>query len=132
MFSLGCASLSLSFTISTSSSELVESNKKREELEKHLKESNEEKLLLLEEIAQLKQDLLTTRERGDGMLGETLRTNRGTVLRENGLLVSQSSAGSSDGRVKQVRAALPSAPCSFSPVWWQNQSKMDWKPVLCC
>ncbi|XP_075288154.1 coiled-coil domain-containing protein 30-like [Opisthocomus hoazin] len=82
-------------------SELVESNKKREELEKHLKESNEEKLLLLEEIVQLKQDLLTTRERGDGMLGETLRTNRGTVLRENGLLVSQSSAGSSDGRVKQ-------------------------------
>ncbi|XP_075292929.1 coiled-coil domain-containing protein 30-like [Opisthocomus hoazin] len=82
-------------------SELVESNKKREELEKHLKESNEEKLLLLEETVQLKQDLLTTRERGDGTLGETLRTNRGTVLRENGLLVSQSSAGSSDGRVKQ-------------------------------
>ncbi|XP_072739987.1 coiled-coil domain-containing protein 30 isoform X4 [Ciconia boyciana] len=82
-------------------SELLESNKKREELEKQLKESNEEKQLLLEEIAQLKQDTLTTREQGDSTLEDTLRMNRGMVHRENRFLVSQSSAGSLDGSVKQ-------------------------------
>ncbi|XP_075376680.1 coiled-coil domain-containing protein 30 isoform X2 [Mycteria americana] len=82
-------------------SELLESNKKREELEKQLKESNEEKQLLLEEIAQLKQDILTTREQGDSTLEDTLRMNQGMVHRENRFLVSQSSAGSLDGSVKQ-------------------------------
>ncbi|PKK18330.1 coiled-coil domain containing 30 [Columba livia] len=80
-------------------SELLESNKKREELEKQLKESNEEKRLLLEEIARLKHDLLTTREPGGRE--ETWRMDQGTVQRENRFLVSQSSAGSLDGSVKQ-------------------------------
>ncbi|KAM6236786.1 uncharacterized protein M6G45_013495 [Spheniscus humboldti] len=82
-------------------SELLESNKKKEELEKQLKENNEEKRLLLEEIAQLKQDNLTTREQGDSTLEETLRMNQGMVHRENRFLVLQSSAGSLDGSVKQ-------------------------------
>ncbi|XP_074748765.1 coiled-coil domain-containing protein 30 isoform X3 [Strix uralensis] len=82
-------------------SELLESNKKREELEKQLKESNEEKRLLLEEIAQLKQDILTTRDQGDSTLRETLRINQGMAHRDNRFLVSQSSAGSLDGSVKQ-------------------------------
>ncbi|XP_074704016.1 coiled-coil domain-containing protein 30 isoform X2 [Strix aluco] len=81
--------------------ELLESNKKREELEKQLKESNEEKRLLLEEIAQLKQDILTTRDQGDSTLRETLRINQGMAHRDNRFLVSQSSAGSLDGSVKQ-------------------------------
>ncbi|XP_065506010.1 coiled-coil domain-containing protein 30 isoform X2 [Caloenas nicobarica] len=80
-------------------SELLESNKKREELEKQLKESNEEKQLLLEEIARLKHDLLTTWEPGNRE--ETWRMNQGTVQRETRCLVSQSSAGSLDGNVKQ-------------------------------
>ncbi|XP_009585475.1 PREDICTED: coiled-coil domain-containing protein 30-like, partial [Fulmarus glacialis] len=82
-------------------SELLESNKKREELEKQLKESNEEKRLLLEEIAQLKQDILTTREQGDSMLEEVLRMNQGMAHKENRFLVSQSAAGSLDGSIKQ-------------------------------
>ncbi|KAM6046159.1 coiled-coil domain-containing protein 30 [Theristicus caerulescens] len=82
-------------------SELLESNKKREELEKQLKESNEEKRLLLEEIAQLKQDIVTTREQGDSTLEETWRMNRGMTHRENRFLVSQSSAGSLNGSFKQ-------------------------------
>ncbi|KAM9630987.1 coiled-coil domain-containing protein 30 isoform 6-T9 [Morphnus guianensis] len=82
-------------------SELLESNKKREELEKQLKESNEEKRLLLEEIAQLKQDTLTTRQQGDNTLEETLRMNQGMAHRDNRFLVLQSSAGSLDGSVKQ-------------------------------
>ncbi|XP_049654158.1 coiled-coil domain-containing protein 30 isoform X2 [Accipiter gentilis] len=82
-------------------SELLESNKKREELEKQLKESNEEKWLLLEEIAQLKQDTLTTRQQGDNTLEETLRMNQGMAHRDNRFLVLQSSAGSLDGSVKQ-------------------------------
>ncbi|KAM9256309.1 LOW QUALITY PROTEIN: coiled-coil domain-containing protein 30 [Cariama cristata] len=82
-------------------SELLESNKKREELEKQLKESSEEKRLLLEEIAQLKQDILTTRGQVDSTLEETLRTNQGMAHRENRFLVSQSSAGGLDGSVKQ-------------------------------
>ncbi|XP_064326427.1 coiled-coil domain-containing protein 30 isoform X4 [Phalacrocorax carbo] len=82
-------------------SELLESNKKREELEKQLKESNEEKRLLLEEIAQLKQDILTTQEQGNSTLEETLRMNQGMVHRENRFLVSRSSAGSLDGSIEQ-------------------------------
>ncbi|OXB60729.1 hypothetical protein ASZ78_006092 [Callipepla squamata] len=82
-------------------SELVESNKKREELEKHLKESNKEKQLLLEEIAQLKQDILATREQRDRTFEEALRMNQGTVHRDNRFLTSQSSAGSLDGSIKQ-------------------------------
>lgn len=90
---------------------MLESNKKREELEKQLKESNEEKRLLLEEIARLKHDLLTTQDPGNRE--ETWRMDQGTVQRENRFLVSQSSAGSLDGSVKQVRAALPLALCFF-------------------
>ncbi|XP_065594348.1 coiled-coil domain-containing protein 30 [Cyrtonyx montezumae] len=82
-------------------SELVESNKKREELEKHLKESNKEKQLLLEEIAQLKQDIMTTREQRDRTFEEALRMNQGMVHRDNRFLTSQSSAGSLDGTIKQ-------------------------------
>ncbi|XP_015738111.1 coiled-coil domain-containing protein 30 isoform X3 [Coturnix japonica] len=82
-------------------SELLESNKKREELEKQLKESNEEKQSLLEEIAQLKQDILTTKEQRDSTFEEALRMNQGTVHRDNRFLMSQSSAGSLDGSIKQ-------------------------------
>ncbi|XP_028942747.1 trichohyalin-like, partial [Antrostomus carolinensis] len=82
-------------------SELLESNKKREELEKHLKESKEEKRLLLAEVAQLKQDILAAREQSEGALEEPWRVSQGVVHRENGFLVSQSSAGSLDGSVKQ-------------------------------
>ncbi|KAM6336809.1 coiled-coil domain-containing protein 30 [Alca torda] len=82
-------------------SELLESNKKREELEKQLKESNEEKRLLLEEIAQLKQDILTAREQGESALDDALRMNQGMAHRESRFLESQSSAGSLDGSVKQ-------------------------------
>ncbi|XP_066838271.1 coiled-coil domain-containing protein 30 isoform X4 [Anser cygnoides] len=82
-------------------SELLESNKKREELEKQLKENNGEKQLLLEEIAKLKQDILTTREQRDSTAEETLRMNQGTANRDNRFLVSQSSAGSLNGSIKQ-------------------------------
>ncbi|XP_064381726.1 coiled-coil domain-containing protein 30 isoform X1 [Dromaius novaehollandiae] len=82
-------------------SELLESNKKREELEKQLKESNEEKELLLEEIAQLKQDILAKWEQRDSMDEEALRMNQGMIHRENKFLLSQSSAGSLDGSIKQ-------------------------------
>ncbi|KAM6046272.1 coiled-coil domain-containing protein 30 isoform 3-T3 [Chlamydotis macqueenii] len=79
-------------------SELLESKKRREELEKQLQESNKEKRLLLEEIAQLKQDLLT---KGNSTLDETLRMNQGMAHRENWFLVPQSSAGSLDGSTEQ-------------------------------
>uniref|UniRef100_A0A8B9UEP9 Coiled-coil domain-containing protein 30 n=1 Tax=Anas zonorhyncha TaxID=75864 RepID=A0A8B9UEP9_9AVES len=82
-------------------SELLESNKKREELEKQLKENNEEKQLLLEEIAKLKQDILTTREQLDSTAEETLRMNQGMVHGDNRFLLSQSSAGSLNGSIKQ-------------------------------
>ncbi|XP_074017532.1 coiled-coil domain-containing protein 30 [Numenius arquata] len=82
-------------------SELLESNKKREELEKQLKESDEEKRLLLEEIARLKHDILTARERGESTPEETLGMNQGMAPRESRLPESQSSAGSLDGSVKQ-------------------------------
>ncbi|XP_067166936.1 coiled-coil domain-containing protein 30 isoform X2 [Apteryx mantelli] len=82
-------------------SELLESNKKREELEKQLKESNEEKQLLLEEIAQLKQDIVATWKQHDSMDEEALRMNQGMVHRENKFLLSQSSAGSLDGSINQ-------------------------------
>ncbi|XP_010010661.1 PREDICTED: coiled-coil domain-containing protein 30-like, partial [Nestor notabilis] len=82
-------------------SELLDSNKKREELEKQLKESNEDKQLLLEELAQLNQGVLATREQGDSAPGETLRMNQGLAHKGNRLPVSQSSAGSLDGNIKQ-------------------------------
>uniref|UniRef100_A0A8C3BPR1 Coiled-coil domain containing 30 n=1 Tax=Cairina moschata TaxID=8855 RepID=A0A8C3BPR1_CAIMO len=82
-------------------SELLESNKKREELEKQLKENNEEKQLLLEEIAKLKQDILSTREQLDSTVEQTLRMNQGMVHGDNRFLVSQSSAGSLNGSIKQ-------------------------------
>ncbi|KAM6371542.1 coiled-coil domain-containing protein 30 [Pluvialis apricaria] len=82
-------------------SALLESNKKREELEKRLKESNEEKRLLLEEIAQLKQDILTAREQGESTLEETWRMDQGMACRESRFLESQSSTGSLDGSIKQ-------------------------------
>ncbi|XP_009978642.1 PREDICTED: trichohyalin-like, partial [Tauraco erythrolophus] len=82
-------------------SQLLESNKKREELEKQLKESSEEKRLLLEEVAQLQRDILSARERGGSALEETLRMNQGTARGESRVLVAQSSAGSLDGSLKQ-------------------------------
>ncbi|XP_069730588.1 coiled-coil domain-containing protein 30 [Phaenicophaeus curvirostris] len=82
-------------------SELLASNKKREELEKQLKESSEEKRLLLEEIAQLKQDIVPSREQGDTTREEALRMNQGVTCRENRFPVSQSSAGNLDGSLKQ-------------------------------
>ncbi|XP_062449396.1 coiled-coil domain-containing protein 30 isoform X2 [Rhea pennata] len=82
-------------------SELLESNKKREELEKQLKESNEEKELLLEEIAQLKQDTVATWEQHDSMDEDVLKRNQGMVHKENKFLLSQNSAGSLDGSIKQ-------------------------------
>ncbi|KAM6402778.1 coiled-coil domain-containing protein 30 [Rhynochetos jubatus] len=82
-------------------SDLLESQKKREELEKQLKESNEEKRSLLEEIAQLQQDVLTTQEQGESTLEEPLSTNHGVARRENRLLVLRSSAGGLDGSIQQ-------------------------------
>ncbi|XP_061306015.1 coiled-coil domain-containing protein 30 isoform X2 [Pezoporus flaviventris] len=82
--------------------ELPGSNKKREELEKQLKESNEDKRLILEELAQLNQGVLATQEQGDSVLGETLRMNQGLAQGGKRFPVSQSSAGSSDGSVKQA------------------------------
>ncbi|POI29076.1 hypothetical protein CIB84_007174, partial [Bambusicola thoracicus] len=115
-------------------SQLLESNKKREELEKQLKESNEEKQSLLEEIAQLKQDILTSREQRDSTLQEALRMNQGTVHRDNRFLTSQSSAGSLDGSIKQVKAELKQArtklldtteTCSsLSAQWEKSQQKV--------
>ncbi|XP_050178126.1 coiled-coil domain-containing protein 30 isoform X2 [Myiozetetes cayanensis] len=81
-------------------SELLESNKKKEELEKQLKESNEEKRMLLEEISQLKRNIQSAREQGDP--GETWRMNPGLEQRESRFLPWQSSAGSSDGSLKQA------------------------------
>lgn len=62
--------------------------------------------MLLEEIAQLKQDILTARERGERALDDTLRMNQGMAQSESRFLEAQSSAGSLDGSVKQVWAAL--------------------------
>ncbi|KAM9521260.1 coiled-coil domain-containing protein 30 isoform 1-T1 [Guaruba guarouba] len=78
--------------------ELPESNKKREELEKQPKESNEDKRLLL---AQLNQGVLATQEQGNSVLGETLRMNQGLAQRGNRFPLPQSAAGSSDGSIKQ-------------------------------
>ncbi|XP_065552386.1 coiled-coil domain-containing protein 30 isoform X2 [Lathamus discolor] len=82
--------------------ELPDSNKKREELEKQLKESNEDKRLILEELAQLNQGVLATQEQGESVLGETLRMNQGLAQGGKRFPVSQSSAGSSDGSIKQA------------------------------
>ncbi|XP_071623103.1 coiled-coil domain-containing protein 30 isoform X2 [Heliangelus exortis] len=82
-------------------SQLLESNKKREKLEKQLKESNEEKQLLLEEIAQLKEDILAAQEQGKSILEGTWMMDQGLVHRGRRFLVSQSSAGSLDGSIKQ-------------------------------
>lgn len=110
--------LFISFTVSPSSSQLLESNKKREELEKQLRESNEEKRLLLEEMAQLKQDVLAARAQGGRAREEALRTIQGTARGDDGRLVWPSSAGSLDGSVERVGAAWPSAAGIFSP--WQR------------
>uniref|UniRef100_A0A8C3NKJ8 Coiled-coil domain containing 30 n=1 Tax=Geospiza parvula TaxID=87175 RepID=A0A8C3NKJ8_GEOPR len=77
-------------------SELLESNKKKEELEKQLKESSEEKRLLLEEIAQLRCDIRSAWEQGD-----MRRMTPGLEQRENRFLPWQSSAGSLEGSLKQ-------------------------------
>lgn len=100
--SLGCAQFSLLFTISPPSPQLPDSTKKREELEKQLKESSGDKRLVLEELAQLNQGVLATQEQGDSVLGGTLRMNQGLAQGGNRFPVSQSSAGSSDGSIKQV------------------------------
>ncbi|XP_066059028.1 coiled-coil domain-containing protein 30 isoform X2 [Chamaea fasciata] len=78
-------------------SELLESNKKKEELEKQLKESNEEKKMLLEEIAQLKCE--SAWEQGPSR--DTRRMTPGLEQRENRFLPWQSSAGSLEGSLKQ-------------------------------
>lgn len=122
--------LSLSFTISPSSSELLESNKKKEELEKQLKESSEEKRMLLEEIAQLRCDIRSAWEQGPS--GDTRRMTPALEQKENKFLPWQSSAGSLEGSLKQVRAALPSAPCFLSLIECQNVIKVGWKPALWC
>nr|XP_054503850.1 coiled-coil domain-containing protein 30 [Agelaius phoeniceus] len=77
-------------------SELLESNKKKEELEKQLRESSEEKRLLLEEIAQLRCDIRSAWEQGD-----MRRMTPGLEQRENRFLPWQSSAGSLEGSLKQ-------------------------------
>ncbi|XP_043356039.1 coiled-coil domain-containing protein 30 [Dermochelys coriacea] len=51
---------------------LLESKKKTEELEKQVKGSNEEKQLLLEENAQLRQDILATREQFHSKIKEAV------------------------------------------------------------
>ncbi|XP_014743927.1 PREDICTED: coiled-coil domain-containing protein 30 isoform X2 [Sturnus vulgaris] len=80
-------------------SELLESNKKKEELEKQLKESNEEKQMLLEEIALLKRDVRSVWEQGPS--GDMRRMTPGLEQRENRFLPWQSLAGSLEGSLKQ-------------------------------
>ncbi|KAM7030687.1 coiled-coil domain-containing protein 30 isoform 2-T2 [Acridotheres tristis] len=80
-------------------SELLESNKKKEELEKQLKESNEEKQMLLEEIALLKHDVRSVWEQGPS--GDMRRMTPGLEQRENRFLPWQSLAGSLEGSLKQ-------------------------------
>ncbi|XP_041275477.1 coiled-coil domain-containing protein 30 [Onychostruthus taczanowskii] len=80
-------------------SELLESNKKKEELEKQLKESSEEKRLLLEEIAQLRCDIRSAWEQGPS--GDTRRMTPGLEQRENRFLPWQNSAGILKGSLKQ-------------------------------
>ncbi|XP_071431745.1 coiled-coil domain-containing protein 30 isoform X2 [Pithys albifrons albifrons] len=80
-------------------SELLESNKKKEELEKQLKESSEEKRMLLEEISQLKRDIRSAREQGDS--AEPWRRSPALEQREGSIPPWQSSAGSLDGSLQQ-------------------------------
>ncbi|XP_008936976.1 PREDICTED: coiled-coil domain-containing protein 30 [Merops nubicus] len=82
-------------------SQLLESNKKREELEKQLKGSNEEKQFLLAEVAQLREEILATQERGEDVPEEAGRMNPGMAQRGSRILISQSSAGTLDGSIKQ-------------------------------
>ncbi|XP_026515905.1 coiled-coil domain-containing protein 30 [Terrapene carolina triunguis] len=69
---------------------LLESNKKTEELEKEVKGSNEEKQLLLEENAQLRQDILATREQFHSKIEEAVSIKSETS-QENQPLNPQSS-----------------------------------------
>nr|XP_032628391.1 coiled-coil domain-containing protein 30-like isoform X1 [Chelonoidis abingdonii] len=69
---------------------LFESNKKTEELEKEVKGSNEEKQLLLEENAQLRQDILATREEFHSKIEEAVSI-KSEMSQENQLLKPQSS-----------------------------------------
>ncbi|XP_075762835.1 coiled-coil domain-containing protein 30 isoform X4 [Pelodiscus sinensis] len=62
--------------------ELLESNKKTEELEKQVKGSNEEKQLLIEENAQLRQDILATREQFHSKIKEAV-TIKSEMSQEN-------------------------------------------------
>ncbi|RMB89725.1 hypothetical protein DUI87_33922 [Hirundo rustica rustica] len=80
-------------------SELLESNRKKEELEKQLRESNEEKRTLLEEIAQLKCDVRSAWEQGPS--GDTRRMTAGLEQKESRFLPWQSSTGSLEGSLKQ-------------------------------
>nr|XP_042700901.1 coiled-coil domain-containing protein 30 isoform X2 [Chrysemys picta bellii] len=69
---------------------LLESNKKTKELEKEVKGSNEEKQLLLEENAQLRQDILATREQFHSKIEEAVSIKSETS-QENQPLNPQSS-----------------------------------------
>ncbi|XP_033924301.1 coiled-coil domain-containing protein 30 [Melopsittacus undulatus] len=80
---------------------LPDSNKKREELEKQLKESTEDKCLILEELTQLNQGVVATQEQ-DSVLGETWRMNQGLAEGGKRFPMSQGSAGGSDGSIKQA------------------------------
>ncbi|XP_067422412.1 coiled-coil domain-containing protein 30 isoform X2 [Emydura macquarii macquarii] len=69
---------------------LLESSKKMEELEKQVKGSNEEKRLLLEENAKLRQDILATREQFHSKIEEAVRI-KSEINQENQPLKPQSS-----------------------------------------
>lgn len=86
--------------------------------------------MLLEEIAQLKCDIQSAREQGPS--GDMRRMIPGLEQRENRFLPWQNSAGSLEGSLKQVWAALSSAPCFLSLIEWQNLIKVGRKPVLWC
>lgn len=86
--------------------------------------------MLLEEIAQLKCDVQSAWEKGPSR--DMRRMTPGLEQRENRFLPWQSSAGSLEGNLKQVWAALPSAPYFLSLIEWQNVIKVGWKPVLSC
>lgn len=78
--------------------------------------------MLLEEISQLKRDVRSAWEQGPG--GDMRRMTPGLEQRENRFLPWQSLAGSSEGSLKQVWAASPSAPCFLSLIEWQNIIKV--------
>ncbi|XP_064027927.1 coiled-coil domain-containing protein 30 [Pogoniulus pusillus] len=91
-------------------SELLESHKKREELEKQLKESSEEKQLWVGE-----EQALAARAWGPSVREEPLRMSQGMEPGDTRPLLAQSAAGSAGGSVAQ---RLPDKRC-------QQQEKMQ-------